>query len=61
MMLRLKSIGMLLFKILSYEDVKRLMVFLLRQIAKRTDTEIDDKICDLLEKRLGVEDGNKPH
>ena len=42
----------ILLKFLGSESLKRLVIDLLRAWAKRTDNEIDNEICDIVERYL---------
>ncbi len=46
----------ILIKLIPYEELKKLVINLLRKIAQKTDNSIDDKLVDNLEKHLNLQD-----
>lgn len=44
----------LLFYLFPVEVVAKLLVVLLRKIASLTPTDLDDKLVDILERRVGI-------
>lgn len=44
----------LLFYLFPIEVVAKLLVVLLRKIASLTPTDLDDKLVDILERRVGI-------